>query len=93
MRIATITIMKKDIPAESMDVENMDAESMDVESMDAADMMRSIPVAVVGTALHWKGKMQEEHAEYTTGAHLMMVLSLILLMIAENHWNLYVEPV
>ena len=75
--------MKKDIPAENMDA----------ESMDAVDMVRIIPAAAAGTILHWKEKMQEKHAEYITGVHLMTVLSLILLMIVENHWNSYVVPV
>ena len=71
-------IMKKVIPVEIMDA----------ESMVVTDMGKNIPaVAVVVTRSHWKEKMQEKHAKYIIRELLTTVLSLILPMTVENHWN------
>ena len=71
-------IMKKVIPVEIMDA----------ESMVVADMGKDIPaVSVVVTRSHWKEKMQEKYAKYIIRELLTTVLSLILPMTVENHWN------
>ena len=71
-------IMRKAIPA---------------ENTDAADTGKDIPAADADIMKHRKEKMWGKPAECITGEPLMTVLSLILLMTGESHWNLYVEPV
>ena len=78
MPIVIIMIMRKDIPA---------------ENMDAADTGKDIPVADADIMKCRKEKMWGKTAECITEGPLMTALSLILLMIGENRWNLYVVPV
>ena len=78
MPTVIIMIMRKDIP---------------VENMDAADMVKDTPAADEAATALWKEKMWGKPAECITEGPLMTALSLILLMIGENRWNLYVVPV